>query len=375
MSKKRDYYEILGLSRDASDEDIKKSYRKLAMKHHPDRNPDDKSAEGKFKEAKEAYEMLSEPDKRRAYDAYGHAGVSQNAGGGEQGFGGFSEAFGDIFGDIFGGGRGRGGGGSQVYRGADLRYNLEITLEQAARGTETKIRIPTLEECDTCDGTGAKKGTTAKTCHTCGGVGQVRMQQGFFSVQQTCPTCKGTGKYIPDPCTVCSGTGRIKKHKTLSVKIPPGVDDGDRIRLASEGEAGVNGGPAGDLYVVVQLKEHGVFQRNGADLHCEMPISFSIAALGGEISIPTLDGEAKIKIPAETQSGQTFRLRGKGIKPVRQTSAGDLMCHVVVETPVRLTDRQKDLLRELEEINKKDGDKHNPRAKGFMDKVKEFFAG
>jgi molecular chaperone DnaJ len=375
MSKKRDYYEILGLSRDASDEDIKKSYRKLAMKHHPDRNPDDKSAEGKFKEAKEAYEMLSEPDKRRAYDAYGHAGVSQNAGGGEQGFGGFSEAFGDIFGDIFGGGRGGRGGGSQVYRGADLRYNLEITLEQAARGTETKIRIPTLEECDTCDGTGAKKGTSAKTCHTCGGVGQVRMQQGFFSVQQTCPTCKGTGKYIPDPCTVCSGTGRIKKHKTLSVKIPPGVDDGDRIRLASEGEAGVNGGPAGDLYVVVQLKEHSVFQRNGADLHCEMPISFSIAALGGEISIPTLDGEAKIKIPAETQSGQTFRLRGKGIKPVRQTSSGDLMCHVVVETPVRLTDRQKDLLRELEEINKKDGDKHNPRAKGFMDKVKEFFAG
>ena len=376
MAKKRDYYEILGLARDASEEDIKKSYRKLAMKHHPDRNPDDKSAEEKFKESKEAYEMLSEPDKRRAYDAYGHAGVSQNAGGGgEQGFGGFSEAFGDIFGDIFGGGRGGRGGGSQVYRGADLRYNLEITLEQAARGTETKIRIPTLEECDTCNGSGAKKGTTAKTCHTCGGVGQVRMQQGFFSVQQTCPTCKGTGKYIPDPCTVCSGTGRIKKHKTLSVKIPAGVDDGDRIRLAGEGEAGVNGGPSGDLYVVVQLKEHGVFQRNGADLHCEMPISFSVAALGGEISIPTLDGEAKIKIPAETQSGQTFRLRGKGIKPIRQTSAGDLMCHVVVETPVRLTDRQKELLRELEEINSNDGDKHNPRAKGFMDKVKEFFAG
>jgi len=372
MAKKRDYYEILGLARDASEEDIKKSYRKLAMKHHPDRNPDDKSAEEKFKESKEAYEMLSEPDKRRAYDTYGHAGVSQNAGGGgEQGFGGFSEAFGDIF----GGGRGGRGGGSQVYRGADLRYNLEITLEQAARGTETKIRIPTLEECDTCNGSGAKKGTTAKTCHTCGGAGQVRMQQNFFSVQQTCPTCKGTGKYIPDPCTVCSGTGRIKKHKTLSVKIPAGVDDGDRIRLAGEGEAGVNGGPSGDLYVVVQLKEHSVFQRNGADLHCEMPISFSVAALGGEISIPTLDGEAKIKIPAETQSGQTFRLRGKGIKPIRQTSAGDLMCHVVVETPVRLTDRQKELLRELEEINNNDGDKHNPRAKGFMDKVKAFFAG
>ena len=375
MPKKRDYYEILGLNRDASDEDIKKSYRKMAMKHHPDRNPDSKDAEEKFKEAKEAYEMLSDTDKRRAYDAYGHAGVSQNAGGGGggEGFGGFSEAFGDIFGDIFNGGRGR-GGGQQVYRGADLRYNLEITLEQAARGTETKIRIPSLDECKTCDGSGAKPGSKAKTCHTCGGVGQVRMQQGFFSVQQTCPTCHGTGKFIPEPCTACGGTGRVKNHKTLSVKIPSGVDDGDRIRLAGEGEAGTNGGPPGDLYVVVQLKEHSVFQRQGADLHCEMPISFSIAALGGEISIPTLDGEAKIKIPAETQSGQVFRLRGKGIKPIRQSTPGDLMCHVVVETPVRLTDRQKEILRELEEINKTDGDKHNPRAKGFMDKVKAFFA-
>ena len=375
MAKKRDYYEVLGLNRDASDEDIKKSYRKLAMKHHPDRNPDDKSAEDKFKESKEAYEVLSEGEKRRAYDAYGHAGVSQQIGGGDgQGFGGFSEAFGDIFGEIFGGQRG-GRGGSQVYRGADLRYNLEISLEHAARGTETKIRIPTLEECATCSGSGAKKGTTAKTCHTCGGVGQVRMQQGFFSVQQTCPTCHGTGKVIPEPCPTCSGAGRTKQHKTLSVKIPSGVDDGDRIRLAGEGEAGVNGGPAGDLYVVMQLKAHSVFQRDGADLHCEMPISFTVAALGGEIHIPTLDGEAKIKIPAETQSGQVFRLRGKGIKPVRQTSAGDLMCHVVVETPVRLTDRQRELLQELEEINKTDGDKHNPRAKSFMDKVKSFFAG
>lgn len=375
MAKKRDYYEVLGLNRDASDEDIKKSYRKLAMKHHPDRNPDDKSAEDKFKESKEAYEVLSEAEKRRAYDAYGHAGVSQQIGGSDgQGFGGFSEAFGDIFGEIFGGQRG-GRGGSQVYRGADLRYNLEISLEHAARGTETKIRIPTLEECATCSGSGAKKGTTAKTCHTCGGVGQVRMQQGFFSVQQTCPTCHGTGKVIPEPCPTCSGAGRTKQHKTLSVKIPSGVDDGDRIRLAGEGEAGVNGGPAGDLYVVMQLKAHSVFQRDGADLHCEMPISFTVAALGGEIHIPTLDGEAKIKIPAETQSGQVFRLRGKGIKPVRQTSAGDLMCHVVVETPVRLTDRQRELLQELEEINKTDGDKHNPRAKSFMDKVKSFFAG
>jgi molecular chaperone DnaJ len=374
MANKRDFYDILGVNRDASEEDIKKSYRKLAMKYHPDRNPDSKDAEEKFKEAKEAYEILSDADKRRAYDAYGHAGVNPQMGGGAggEGFGGFSEAFGDIFGEIFGGGRR--GGGQQVYRGADLRYNMEISLEQAARGTETKIRIPSLDECDTCHGSGAKPGTKAKTCQTCNGQGQVRMQQGFFSIQQTCPTCHGTGKVIPEPCPTCHGAGRTKNHKTLSVKIPAGVDDGDRIRLSGEGEAGVNGGPAGDLYVVVQLKPHSVFQRDGADLHCEMPITFTVAALGGEISIPTLDGEAKIKIPAETQSGQVFRLRGKGIRPVRQTSAGDLMCHVVVETPVRLTERQKELLRELEEINKKDGDKHNPRAKSFMDKVKDFFA-
>ncbi|MBL0124716.1 MAG: molecular chaperone DnaJ [Betaproteobacteria bacterium] len=375
MANKKDLYDILSVNRDASDEEIKKSYRKLAMKHHPDRNPDSKDAEEKFKEAKNAYEILSDPEKRRAYDAYGHAGINPQMGGGQggEGFGGFSEAFGDIFGEIFGGRGGR--GGQQVYRGADLRYNMDITLEQAARGTETKIRIPSLDECDTCHGTGAKPGTQPKTCHTCNGQGQVRMQQGFFSIQQTCPTCHGTGKVIPEPCTTCSGAGRVKNHKTLSVKIPSGVDNGDRIRLSGEGEAGVNGGPPGDLYVVVQLKPHSVFQREGADLHCEMPISFTIAALGGEIHIPTLDGEAKIKIPAETQSGQVFRLRGKGIRPVRQTSAGDLMCHVVVETPVRLTDRQKELLRELEEINKSDGDKHNPRAKSFMDKVKNFFAG
>ena len=378
MGNKKDFYDILGINRDASDDDIKKAYRKLATKFHPDRNPDSKDAEDKFKEAKEAYEILSEPEKRRAYDTYGHAGVNPNLSGGPggfnsgEGFGGFSEAFGDIFGEIFGGGRGR--GGQQVYRGADLRYNMEITLEQAARGTETKIRIPSLDECDTCHGTGAKPGTKPKTCQTCNGQGQVRLQQGFFSIQQTCPTCHGNGKVIPEPCQACSGTGRIKNHKTLSVKIPAGVDDGDRIRLSGEGEAGMNGGPPGDLYVVVQLKAHGVFQRDGADLHCEMPVSFTVAALGGEIHIPTLEGEAKIKIPPETQSGQVFRLRGKGIKPVRQTSAGDLMCHVVVETPVRLTDRQKELLRELEEINKHDGDRHNPRAKSFMDKVKDFFA-
>ena len=381
MANKRDCYDILGVNRDASDEDIKKSYRKLAMKFHPDRNPDSKDAEEKFKEAKEAYEILSEPEKRRAYDAYGHAGVNPQMGGGPggfgggaggEGFGGFSEAFGDIFGEIFGGARGR--GGQQVYRGADLRYNMDITLEQAARGTETKIRIPSLDECATCRGNGAKPGTKPKTCHTCNGQGQVRLQQGFFSIQQTCPTCHGTGKVIPEPCAACGGAGRTKNHKTLSVKIPAGVDDGDRIRLSGEGEGGMNGGPPGDLYVVVQLKPHGVFQREGADLHCEMPISFTVAALGGEINIPTLEGEAKIKIPAETQSGQVFRLRGKGIRPIRQTSAGDLMCHVVVETPVRLAERQRELLRELEEINKKDGDRHNPRAKSFMDKVKDFFA-
>ncbi len=373
-TKKRDYYEVLGLNRDASDEDIKKAYRKLAMKFHPDRNPDSKDGEEKFKEAKEAYEILSTPDKRKAYDAYGHAGVHPQMGGpGEAGFGGFAEAFGDIFSDIFGGGQGR--GRSSVYRGADLRYNLEISLEQAARGTETKIRIPTMETCETCKGSGAKPGTHPKTCETCHGSGTVRLSQGFFSIQQTCPTCHGSGKMVSDPCVTCKGAGRLKKHKTLAVKIPAGVDEGDRIRLSGEGESGVNGGPPGDLYVVMHLKEHSVFQRDGDDLHCEMPISFSQAALGGEIEIPTLDGSAKIKVPAETQSGQVFRLRGKGIKGVRSSYPGDLMCAVVVETPVRLTERQKELLRELEDINKKDGDRHNPRAKSFMDKVREFFAG
>jgi len=374
-TKKRDYYEVLGLNKDASEEEIKKAYRKLAMKHHPDRNPDSKDGEEKFKEAKEAYEVLTEPEKRRAYDAYGHAGVNpqMGAGPGQEGFGGFAEAFGDIFSDIFGGGQGR--GRASVFRGADLRFNLEVSLEQAARGTETKIRIPTMETCETCKGSGAKPGTHPKTCDTCHGSGTVRLSQGFFSIQQTCPTCHGTGKMVTDPCAGCRGAGRLKKHKTLAVKIPAGVDEGDRIRLSGEGEAGVNGGPPGDLYVVMHLKPHGVFQRDGDDLHCEMPISFTQAALGGEIEIPTLDGSAKIKVPPETQTGQVFRLRGKGIKGVRSTYPGDLLCEVVVETPVRLTDRQKELLRELEEINTKDSNRHNPRAKSFMDKVREFFAG
>jgi molecular chaperone DnaJ len=370
---KRDYYEVLGVTREVSEEELKKAYRKLAMKHHPDRNPGNPSAEERFKEAKEAYEILSDPNKRAAYDQYGHAGVdptAAGAGGFGPGFGGFADAFSDIFGDIFGGGR---GGRSNVYRGADLRYNLEISLEDAARGTETRIRIPTMEECEPCKGTGAKPGTQPKVCPTCGGAGQVRIQQGFFSIQQTCPKCHGSGRVIPDPCPSCRGAGRVKQHKTLSVKIPSGIDNGDRIRLSGEGEHGVNGGPPGDLYVQVHVKRHAVFEREGDDLHCEMPISFTTAALGGDIEIPTLDGAAKIRVPHETQSGKVFRLRGKGIKGVRSSAPGDLMCHVVVETPVNLTDGQKELLREFEVISQKNADRHNPRAKSWMDKVREFF--
>jgi len=375
---KRDFYDILGVNRDASEEEIKKAYRKLAMKHHPDRNPDNPKAEEHFKEAKEAYEILSDGQKRAAYDQYGHAGVDPQSGMGGGGFGGgaggFSDAFGGIFDEIFGGGRSGGGGRSNVYRGADLRYNLEITLEQAAFGTETKIRIPTMEACEPCKGTGAKAGTQPKTCPTCQGSGQVRIQQGFFSIQQTCPKCHGTGKFIADPCGSCHGAGRVKQHKTLAVKIPAGVDEGDRIRLSGEGEHGVNGGPSGDLYVQIHLKAHPVFQREQNDLHCEMPISFTTAALGGEIEIPTLDGAANLKIPAETQSGKIFRLRGKGIKGVRSHGHGDLLCHVVVETPVNLTERQKELLRELDESSKGDAERHNPRAKSWMDRVRDFFA-
>ena len=371
---KKDFYEVLGINRDASDDEIKKAYRKLAMKHHPDRNLDNPKSEEQFKEAKEAYEILSDAQKRAAYDQYGHAGVDPQAGmGAGAAGGGFADAFGDIFGDIFGGGRGGSGGRSNVYRGADLRYNLEISLEDAARGSETRIRIPTMEECKVCDGSGAKPGTEPKSCPTCGGHGQVRMQQGFFSLQQTCPKCHGTGRFIPTPCTTCHGAGRIKQQKTLSVKIPAGIDEGDRIRLSGEGEPGVNGGPSGDLYVQIHLKEHAVFQRDHDDLHCEMPIGFAIAAIGGEIEIPTLDGMARLKIPAETQSGKVFRLRSKGIKGIRSVGRGDLLCHVVVETPVNLTARQMELLKEFEEINLKDAGRHNPRAKGWMDKVKEFF--
>ncbi len=366
---KRDYYEVLGINRDASKDEIKKAYRKLAMKHHPDRNPDNPKSEEHFKEAKEAYEILYDSSKRMAYDQHGHAGVDSGAAGAGGNASGFADSFSDIFGDIFGGH----GGNSSAYGGADLRYSLEISLEQAARGTETKIRIPTMEACETCQGSGAKLGTAPIACPTCNGHGQVRMQQGFFSIQKTCPKCHGNGKYVASPCDTCHGAGRVKQHKTLSVKVPSGVDEGDRIRLSGEGEAGVNGGPAGDLYVVIHLSANAVFQRDHNDLHCEMPISFTTAALGGEINIPTLDGHAKIKIPAETQSGKIFRLRGKGIKGVRSHNHGDLLCHVVVETPVKLTTRQKELLQELETINQGDSSRHSPRVKSWMDKVKEFF--
>jgi molecular chaperone DnaJ len=366
---KRDYYEVLGVNRDADEEGVKKAYRKLAMKWHPDRNPDNPKAEEHFKEAKEAYEVLSDDQKRAAYDRFGHAGVNPQAAAGGAGFSNFADAFGEIFGDIFGQGRARSG----VYRGADLRYNLEIALEQAAHGTETKIRIPTFEDCAACGATGAKPGTKPQTCPTCSGQGQVRMQQGFFSIQQTCPRCHGAGKVIAEPCGTCQGAGRMKTQKTLAVKIPAGVDEGDRIRLANEGEPGMNGGPPGDLYVQVRLKPHPVFQRDHDDLHCEMPISFATAALGGEIDIPTLDGAAKIKVPAETQSGKVFRLRGKGIKGVRSSAHGDLFCHVVIETPVNLTERQRELLREFDAATQKHGERHNPRAKSWMDKVREFF--
>jgi len=370
---KRDYYEVLGVNRDASEEALKKAYRKLAMKWHPDRNPDNPKAEEHFKEAKEAYEVLSDAQKRGAYDRFGHAGVDPSAAAGAgAGFGGgFGDIFGDIFGEIFGGGR---GGRSTVYRGADLRYNLEITLEQAAHGFETKIRVPTVVACETCRGSGAKPGTQPQACPTCQGAGQVRVSQGPFSIAQTCPRCRGAGKVVAQPCAQCSGAGRLKQHKTLQVRIPAGVDEGDRVRLSGEGEPGVNGGPPGDLYVQVHIKQHTVFTRDHDDLHCEMPVSFATAALGGDIDIPTLDGSARIKVPPETQSGRTFRLRGKGIHGVRSQNRGDLYCHVVVETPVNLTDRQRELLREFDALSQHDSARHNPRAKSWFDKVREFFA-
>ena len=376
---KKDYYDTLGVPKNSSDEDIKKAYRKLAMKHHPDRNQGDSSkvSEEKFKEAKEAYEMLSDAQKRAAYDQYGHAGVDPNRGGGPgaEGFGGFAEAFGDIFGDVFSGQRGgQQHGGRQVYRGGDLSYAMEITLEEAANGKDAQIRIPSWDDCSTCQGSGAKPGTKAVTCTTCHGHGVVQMRQGFFSVQQTCPQCRGTGKLIPSPCVACHGVGKTKTNKTLEVKIPSGIDDGMRIRSTGNGEPGTNGGPPGDLYIEIRIKKHEIFEREGDDLHCAVPISFTTAALGGEIDVPTLAGKAAIDIPEGTQAGKQFRLRGKGIKGVRSSYPGDLYCHVTVEIPVKLTEHQRKLLKELDESLKKGGAKHLPSEEGWTDKLKNFFS-
>ncbi len=377
---KRDYYEVLGLAKNAAEDEIKKAYRKLAMKHHPDRNQGDeaKKAEEKFKEAKEAYEMLTDPQKRAAYDQYGHAGVdpSMGRGGpGAEGFGGFAEAFGDIFGDIFGGagGQRRGAGGHQVFRGSDLSYAMEITLEEAAFGKETQIRIPAYETCETCKGSGAKPGSSPKVCTTCNGGGTVHMRQGFFSIQQTCPHCHGSGKIIPDPCTTCSGQGRIKKNKTLEVKIPAGINEGMRIRSSGNGEPGTNGGPSGDLYIEIRIKQHEIFERDGDDLHCTVPVGLTTVAIGGGIEVPTLGGKAEIELPEGTQHGKTFRLRGKGIKGVRSSYPGDLYCHISVETPIKITEHQRKLLKELDESFRKSGDRHSPNAKSWTDRVKDLF--
>ena len=362
---KRDYYEVLGVDKGASDQEIKKAFRRTAMKYHPDRNPDDKDADEKFKEAQEAYEVLGDSEKKGAYDRFGHAGVNQGAG---SSGGGFSDIFGDVFGDIFGGGRTRNG----PARGSDLGYELQLSLEDAVKGTTVKIDVPTMVSCEGCGGSGARKGSSPVTCKTCNGQGQVRMSQGFFSVQQTCHQCSGRGKVISDPCGSCHGQGRLEEVKTLSVKIPAGVDTGDRIRLSGKGEAGPQGGPAGDLFVQMNVRPHDIFVRDGSNLHCEVPISFAKAALGGELEVPTLSGKVKLKIPSETQSGKLFRLRGKGVSPVRGGSQGDLLCKIVVETPVNLTSKQQKLLQEFESsLHGKS--KHSPRSDHWFDGVKKFF--
>lgn len=378
MSKK-DYYELLGVSKTASQDEIKKAYRRLAMKHHPDRTANDPASEEKFKECKEAYEVLSDESKRSAYDQFGHAGVDPSMRGGPGfGGGGFGDIFEDLFGDIFGASRGggggrRAGGGRQAQRGADLRYNLQITLEEAVKGKTVEIIVPTYVGCKTCAGSGAKKGSTPKTCNTCAGMGQVRMQQGFFTMTQTCPTCHGAGKMITDPCTSCRGEGRVKETKKLSVKIPPGIDEGDRVRLSGEGEAGTNGGMAGDLYVQMSIKAHPIFTREQDNLYCEVPVSITTAAVGGEIEVPTLEGKVKLKIPAGTQTNKLFRLRGKGVKSPNQYTTGDLICRVMIETPMNLTRKQQDLLEELEKSLSEDAKRHNPKATSWFDGVKKFF--
>ncbi|MEO1574724.1 MAG: molecular chaperone DnaJ [Pseudomonadota bacterium] len=367
-----DFYTTLGVDKSASDADIKKAYKRLAMKYHPDRNPGDAEAEARFKDVGAAYDVLKDPQKRQAYDRFGHDAVNGNAGARPGGGDPFSDIFGDVFSDIFSGGR-RGGGRSQVFRGADLRYVLDLTLEQAAFGDSINIDIPKQDTCKTCNGTGAKEGSTPQTCTTCGGQGQVRMQQGFFSVQQTCPACHGRGTIITDPCPTCNGSGLEHRTKTLSVKVPAGIDTGDRVRLSGEGEAGRNGGPAGDLYVEINVREHPIFERNGSDLACEIPVSFGTATLGGAVEAPTLKGQVSLKIPSGTQSGKTFRLRGKGVTPVRGGPAGDLLCRVQVETPVNLTKEQRELLTKLEHSLTDGGSNHSPKTRTWMDSVRDFF--
>jgi molecular chaperone DnaJ len=375
---KRDYYKVLDLPKNATEADVKKSYRRLAMKFHPDRNPGDAEAEESFKEAKEAYEVLSDAQKRAIYDQHGHAGIdaARQGGGGAGGFGGqdFGDIFGEVFGDIFGQG-GRRGGRSQVFRGADLRYELELDLPQAVFGHSVELDLPKLMECETCHGSGAATGHSPVTCDTCNGAGQVRISQGFFQLQQPCPRCRGTGKVVKNPCDTCLGQGRIRRQRKLSVKVPAGVGTGDRIRLAGEGEAGRNGGPPGDLYVEISVREHPIFERDGEHLSCEVPVSFATAVLGGTVPVPTLEGDVALKIPAETQSGRVFRLREKGVKPVRGGQRGDLFCRVVVETPVKLTSDQRDLLRKFDESLKGEGRSHTPREAGFFEGVRRFFAG
>jgi molecular chaperone DnaJ len=369
---KRDFYELLGVARDAGGEEIKKAYRKMAMQYHPDRNPGDKKAEQAFKEINEAYDVLKDEQKRAAYDRFGHAAFENGGrGGGPGDFGfatGFADIFDEMFGDLMGGRRGQGANG----RGNDLRYNLEISLEEAFKGKQTTVRVPTLAPCEACSGSGAEAGSRPVNCPTCYGAGRVRAQQGFFTIERTCPSCQGAGRIIENPCRQCGGQGRVRKEKTLSVTIPAGVEDGTRIRLASEGEAGMRGGSAGDLYIFLAVKPHRFFQRDGADIHCRVPISLPMAALGSSLEVPTIDGgRAKLNIPAGTQGGHQFRLRSKGMSVLRSGGRGDMYVQVVVETPVNMTKRQQELLREFEQAG--DGHKTSPESEGFFARVREFF--